>query len=153
MTGSGKGHCHSFVTREEAHDGSNKKYICTRWGIQAFNTSMEETAMRSIIFAFVSAAILTVMPASVWAGGYADGFGTTPEEAIKSARDGAQKAVDSRGGRGCVGPGKNGEKELVYVGKDKDLYYFQAFFNHTNGACGKQKAISDIIKEVGLSIR
>lgn len=82
-------------------------------------------------------------------GDYADGYGATAAEAIKSARDGAELAVKSRDS-GCVGPGKDGQAELLYVGKVGDLYHFKAHYNHHDGSCGLKKSVGDWIKDLGL---
>lgn len=84
------------------------------------------------------------------AGGYAQGYGTTPTEAIDNALKAAEKIVISRG-RGCVGPGKDGGVEAVrYVKKDRDLYVFEAFYSHHDGSCGKRKTVADYRKELGF---
>jgi hypothetical protein len=98
---------------------------------------------------YFTAATLVTFAIPAIAGGWAQGYGETPEKGIESAMKAAEAIVKSRG-KGCVGPGKSGGEAIRYIGKEKDLYKFEALYSHHNGSCGKHKTIADYRKELGI---
>ena len=94
-----------------------------------------------------AAAILLSTGTYAAAGSYATGVGETLKEATENALSAAQAAVKSRKA-GCVGPGKDGQEGVKYMGKTDGIFKVGAHYNHHNGSCGIKKSIGEYVKDL-----
>ena len=87
-----------------------------------------------IAIAFSALSVNGIVTPLAYAGNYVRGYGVSPTEATENALKAAEAAVRSRES-GCVGPGKDGQQAVRYIGKDGDLYVFEAHYNNHDGSC------------------
>lgn len=84
-----------------------------------------------------------------FAGNYAIAYGETIKEATENATALAEKAVASRG-KGCVGPGKDGQEAVQMYGKENGVWKVGVHYNHQDGSCGKRKSLTSYVSDLAV---